>query len=34
MNLNMADWKKFVLKDIFYIKYGVNIWCKSGIKCL
>lgn len=25
MNLNMADWKKFVLKDIFYIKYGVNL---------
>lgn len=29
MNLNMSDWKKFILKDIFNIKYGVNLELNS-----
>lgn len=29
MNLNMNDWKKFILKDIFNIKYGVNLELNS-----
>lgn len=25
MNLNIKEWKKFLLKDLFIIKYGVNL---------